>query len=259
MRALFIVAAISAAVPAIVEAGVTRLQIDRREVVLNGRPFGAAGPYEKLSGKVHFALDPALPQNRGIVDLDLAPQNAQGLVEFSADFYLLKPVDPGRGNGRLFYEAGNRGTKRILPVFQDAANSADPTTAAEFGNGALMRQGYTLLWMGWQWDVPEGRMRMDIPIATDSGTPITGWCAATSFPAPTRPRRSSPIAATGLSGRRSRRAPNTGCSCARCRPIRRARFRGRRGASPAPARSRSMAASRPAGSTTSSTAPAIRA
>ena len=107
-------------------ASVTRLRIERRETVLNGRPFGAAGPYEKLVGKVDFALDPALPQNHGIVDLNLAPQNAQGLVEFSADFYLLKPVDPARGNGRLFYEAGNRGTKRILPVFQDAANSADP-------------------------------------------------------------------------------------------------------------------------------------
>ena len=58
------------------------------------RSFGAAGPYEKLVGKVDFALDPALPQNRGIVDLALAPRNARGLVEFSADFYLLKPVDP---------------------------------------------------------------------------------------------------------------------------------------------------------------------
>jgi len=155
-------------------ASVTRLRIERREIVLNGKPFGAAGPYEKLSGKVDFALDPALPQNRGIVDLTLAPKNAQGLVEFSADFYLLKPVDPARGNGRLFYEAGNRGTKRILPVFQDATNSADPATEAEFGNGALMRQGFTLLWMGWQWDVPEGRMRMEIPIATNNGQPITG-------------------------------------------------------------------------------------
>jgi len=164
------------------EAGVTRLQIDRREVVLNGKPFGAAGPYEKLAGKVHFALDPALPQNRGIVDLTLAPKNAQGLVEFWADFYLLKPVDPSRGNGRLFYEAGNRGTKRILPVFQDAANSADPNTALEFGNGALMQQGYTLLWMGWQWDVPEGRMRMEIPIATNNGAPITGWVRGNFIP-----------------------------------------------------------------------------
>src|SRR5688572_29323675 len=135
MRALLIVAAMSACVPAMAEAGVTTLQIDRREVVLNGRPFGAAGPYEKLAGKVHFALDPALPQNRVIVDLNLAPKSARGLVEFSADFYLLKPVDASRGNGRLFYEAGNRGSKRILPVFQDAANSADPATAEEFGNG----------------------------------------------------------------------------------------------------------------------------
>ena len=163
-------------------ASVTKLRIERREVVLNGRPFGAAGPYEKISGKVDFALDPALPQNRGIVDLTLAPKNAQGLVEFSADFYLLKPVDPVRGNGRLFYEAGNRGTKRILPVFQDAANSADPTTEAEFGNGALMRQGFTLLWMGWQWDVPEGRMRMEIPIATNNGQPITGWVRGNFIP-----------------------------------------------------------------------------
>jgi hypothetical protein len=164
------------------EAGVTRLHVDRREVVLNGRPFGAAGPYEKLSGTVHFALDPALPQNRIIVDLNLAPANAKGLVEFSADFYLLKPVDPRRGNGRLFYEAGNRGTKRILPVFQEAANSADPSTAAEFGNGALMRQGFTLLWMGWQWDVPEGRMRMEIPIATENGRTITGWVRGNFIP-----------------------------------------------------------------------------
>ena len=170
-------------------ASVTRLRIERREIVLNGRPFGAAGAYEKLSGKVDFALDPALPQNRGIVDLNLAPKNAQGLVEFSADFYLLKPVDPARGNGRLFYEAGNRGTKRILPVFQDAANSADPTTEAEFGNGALMRQGFTLLWMGWQWDVPEGRMRMEIPIATNNGQPSPAGCAATSFPARVRQAR----------------------------------------------------------------------
>ena len=163
-------------------AGVTRLRIERRETILNGRPFGAAGPYEKIVGKVDFALDPARPQNRGIVDLNLAPKNAQGLVEFSADFYLLKPVDPARGNGRLFYEAGNRGTKRILPVFQDAANSADPAADAEFGNGALMRQGFTLLWMGWQWDVPEGRMRMEIPIATSNGQPITGWVRGNFIP-----------------------------------------------------------------------------
>jgi hypothetical protein len=156
------------------EAKLVRLRVERREVVLNGKAFGLAGPYEKLVGKADFTIDPRLPQNQIIVDLALAPKNSRGEVEFSADFYLLKPVDPQRGNGRLFYEVGNRGSKALLNVFQKATGSADPTTDAEFGDGTLMRQGFSLLWMGWQWDVPEGRMRMEMPIATDDGRPITG-------------------------------------------------------------------------------------
>ncbi len=158
------------------EARVVRLRIERREVILNGRAFGAAGPYEKLIGKVDFGLDPSLPRNGEIVDLTLAPRNARGEVEASADFYMLKPVDPRRGNGRLFYEVGNRGGKAMLATFQKAAGSPDPTTEAQFGDGALMRQGFTLLWMGWQWDVPErpGTMRMEMPIATENGKRITG-------------------------------------------------------------------------------------
>jgi len=158
------------------EARVVRLRIERREVVLNGRAFGAAGPYEKLVGKVDFALDPGLPRNDMIVDLKLGPRNARGEVEASADFYMLKPVDPSRGNGRVFYEVGNRGGKSLLATFQKAAASTDPSTEAEFGDGALMRQGFTLLWMGWQWDVPErpGVMRMEMPIATENGRRITG-------------------------------------------------------------------------------------
>src|SRR5258708_35953202 len=133
-------------------ARVVRLGIERREVIREGRAFGAAGPYEKLVGKVDFGLDPALPRNGEIVDLKLAPRNAHGEVEASADFYLLKPIDPRRGNGRLFYEVGNRGGKSLLQTFQKAAGSPDPTTDAQFGDGALMRQGVTLLWMGWQAD-----------------------------------------------------------------------------------------------------------
>ena len=167
---------------AVAEAGVTRLEVTRREAVLNGRAFGLAGPYEKLIGRVHFALDPREARNQGIVDLALAPKNAAGLIEFSADFYLLKPVDPARGNGRLFYEAGNRGTKRILPIFQQAAGADDPTSAEQFGDGALMDQGFTLLWMGWQWDVPAGRMRMAIPIATEAGRAITGLVRGNFIP-----------------------------------------------------------------------------
>src|SRR5579864_9048978 len=174
MRLVVTFALALALTSSVAEAHVVRLRIERREAVVNGRPFGAAGPYEKLVGKVDFALDPNDPRNAGIVDLKLAPRNAQGEVESSADFYMLKPVDPARGNGRLFYEVGNRGGKGMLRTFQKAKGSRDPKSAAEFGDGYLMTQGYSLLWMGWQWDVPDGQMRMDMPIATDHGTTITG-------------------------------------------------------------------------------------
>src|SRR5438445_11109071 len=92
------------ATASLADARVVRLRIERREPVLAGRSFGAAGPYEKLVGKVDFALDPDLPRNAAVVDLELAPRNSRGEVEFSADFYMLKPVDPHRGNGTLSYE-----------------------------------------------------------------------------------------------------------------------------------------------------------
>jgi len=176
MPRILTAALLLALTPSLSEARVVRLRIETREVVLNGRSFGAAGPYEKLVGRVDFGLDPALPANDIVVDLKLAPRNARGEVEASADFYLLKPLDPRRGNGRLFYEVGNRGGKSMLTTFQKAAASLNPKTEAEFGDGALMRQGFTLLWMGWQWDVPvrPGVMRMEMPIATDNGKPITG-------------------------------------------------------------------------------------
>ncbi len=176
MRTSFATILVLLVTASITEARVVRLRIERREVVLNGAPFGAAGPYEKIVGKVDFALDPNAPANEMIVDLELAPRNARGEVESSADFYLLKPVDPRHGNGRLFYEVGNRGGKSLLATFQKATGATDPTTVAEFGDGALMRQGFTLLWMGWQWDVPErpGTMRMSMPIATENGKRITG-------------------------------------------------------------------------------------
>lgn len=182
-RTLFLVGVLVAAVAVNHASGeVLKLEIARREAVLGGKSFGLAGPYEKIVGTVLVELDPQVPQNRGIVDLALAPRNARGRVEVRADFYLLRPVDPRRSNGRLFYEAGNRGTKRILATFQGATASADPTSAAEFGNGALMNQGFTLAWMGWQWDVPEGRMRMEMPIATDSGRPLTGLVRSNFIP-----------------------------------------------------------------------------
>jgi hypothetical protein len=158
------------------EARVVGVTIDRREAVLAGRPFGLAGPYETLVGTVELALDPALRQNRAVVDLALAPRNAKGEVVFTADVFILKPVDLRRGNGRLYYEVPNRGGKGILRRLQYAESALDPRQLAELGDGWLMEQGFSLVWMGWQWDVPEqpGLLRLRAPVATDGGRPIEG-------------------------------------------------------------------------------------
>lgn len=158
-------------------AEVTRVDVERREDVLGGAAFGAAGPYEKIIGKVHFAVDPSNPRNTIIVDLDRAPKNAQGAVEFSADLYVLKPKDPARGNGVVLFDIVNRGNKALLRVFSRGGGSVDPTSEADFGDAYLLRQGYTLVMVGWQFDVPKGtgRVGFDPPIATENGQSISGW------------------------------------------------------------------------------------
>ncbi|MBI1734698.1 MAG: hypothetical protein HYR51_05930 [Candidatus Rokubacteria bacterium] len=146
---------------------VTALEISHRSVVLDGRPFGAAGAYEKIAGVLRFAVDPALPAHAAITDLGIAPRNAAGLVPWWADFYLLKPVDVRRGNRRLLLDVPNRGRKIALGLFNSTPRVPDPTTEADFGNGFLMRHGWTVAWVGWQHDVPrrDGMMAMTAPVA----------------------------------------------------------------------------------------------
>jgi hypothetical protein len=150
---------------------VTRLEIERREVVLDGKGFGDAGAYEKIIGTLRFTADPAHPLHGQITDIDLAPKNADGRVEFSADFYLLKPVDAAKGNGRLLLDVPNRGRKVALDVFNSAPRVPDPVKPEHFGNGFLMRHGYTVAWVGWQPDVPrqDGMMALDVPRAKGVG------------------------------------------------------------------------------------------
>jgi hypothetical protein len=159
------------------QAGVTRIEIISRADVLNGKEFGLAGAYEKIVAKVHFTVDPNNPHNKIIVDLDKAPRNEQGLVEFSADLYVLRPRDLNRGNGAALFEIPNRGGKAMVRFFNHARGSADPATEAEMGDGFLMRRGFTLVWLGWQFDAADGErsLRLYAPVATDNGKPITGW------------------------------------------------------------------------------------
>src|SRR6478736_3186727 len=161
-------------------AEVTRVSIASRAVVANGQWFGAAGPYEKISGTVFFELDPADPHNRAIADLDLAPRNARGRVEFSADLFILAPQDPARGSGSVLFEISNRGNKGLLTTFNRATGSLDPMLPEHFGDGLLMRNGFTLVWVGWEFDVgPLPALSVKAPIATNNGAPIIETIAAT--------------------------------------------------------------------------------
>jgi hypothetical protein len=160
-----------------VHAEVVRLTVATRSDVLAGRPFGLVGPYEKLSGTIAFEVDPQNPANRIITDLDAAPRNARGRVEFSSDFYLIKPKDPARGNGTVLYEVSNRGGKGMIGFFNFASGSLDPSEAEHFGDGFLLERGFTLLWVGWQFDPPrrDGLLRVHAPVAgAVAGQPIRG-------------------------------------------------------------------------------------
>jgi len=146
---------------------VTSIEIKERGPYAEGMTFGDTGAYEQLDGTVYFAVDPADPANSLITDLELAPRNAAGLVEFSADFRMLKPLDAEKGNHKLFFDVVNRGNVLSLRRINSAPNNdhMDP------GNGFLMRRGYTQVWCGWQHDVPLGNtggLRAYVPEAANT-------------------------------------------------------------------------------------------
>ncbi len=141
-------------------AELVALDIHTREPFAGGKEFGSAGAYEKLVGVAHFAVDPKHPRNKAIVDLDLAPRNAAGKVEFTSDVYILKPKDLAKGNGAILYDVNNRGNKLALSMFNNAPGSNDPTTEAHAGNGFLFRKGYTVVWCGWIGELLPGDDRL---------------------------------------------------------------------------------------------------
>ncbi|MEB2363347.1 MAG: hypothetical protein HUU41_00140 [Bryobacteraceae bacterium] len=171
------VLALSVCVP-LLNGAVARVELVSKTPVLNGKPFGRTGPYQCLSGRIYFTADPGLSANRRITDIDYAPRNKAGLVEYSADFYALVPEDPAKGNGTLLYEVPNRGRKTLLNFFNRGKGSISlhPRKPLHYGDGLLMEQGFSLFWMGWQWDVPaeEDLLRFFVPIARKGGQPITG-------------------------------------------------------------------------------------
>jgi hypothetical protein len=157
---------IGAAAP--VDARITSLTIaTQTSPAFGGQSFGNVGQYEQLDGTAAGEIDPKDPRNAVIQDIDLAPRNARGMVEYSMDISILKPIDAARGNHTIFYEDVNRGRKNS-PAF----NIGGSASAA--GDGFLELQGYTLAWSGWEGDITSG-IKIKLPVAKNKdGSEITG-------------------------------------------------------------------------------------
>jgi hypothetical protein len=150
---------------------------------VDGKPFGEAGAYELIEGIVHFGFDPKNDANARVTDIALAPRNAQGLVEASADFVVVQPVDPGKRRNLGLFDVPNRGRRLGLAAMNrssldfTADATLDPAEASDWGDGFLMEEGLTILWVGWQSDVAPfpGSLGLRVPVARQAdGTKIRG-------------------------------------------------------------------------------------
>ena len=160
-------------------ARLTEINATAVEPFADGHAFGTAGAYERVKGTFKGELDPADPRNQVIVNLDKAPRNAAGRVEYEADFFMLRPADGARGNRKIIYDVTNRGRKNLHWRLTDArlpspAGANDPRTAQDAGNGLFFRMGYTMVWNGWDPDAPRSNagLAMKPVIATNGGAPI---------------------------------------------------------------------------------------
>ena len=155
----------------VANGAVERVEITSRSDVLGGKEFGAAGAYERLIGKVHFSVDATNPRNAGIVDLKNAENLKDGKVAFSADFIALQPKDAHKANGSMILESPNRGHGAIVRL----VDGGDWDLAKNPGDAWLLRSGYSIVTLGWQWDaVDDDALRLYAPIAKDHGKTITG-------------------------------------------------------------------------------------
>jgi hypothetical protein len=156
------------------EARVVRFVVQQTRTFADGTIFGSVGTYQRLDGTAFMEVDPFDPLNANIVDIEKAPRNERGMVELTAPFFILKPTQMERGKGKIFYDINNRGNKLVLQTFNFAFATNDPITAADAGDGFLMRLGFTVVDAGWQGDVAEGGARLfpNFPVATRPDGPI---------------------------------------------------------------------------------------
>jgi hypothetical protein len=171
---LIIALACSLALSGPTAAKVLKFEITKVESpAFEGRSFGSVGTYDKITARATIGVAPDDAHNAIIVDADRAPRDAQGLVTSVAEVEILRPTNAANGNRRLFYEVLNRGNKLGFLLFNDVPVSInDLVKSSDAGSGFMMNHGYTLVWSGWQGDVPKGSGRMGFVPPTVPG--ITG-------------------------------------------------------------------------------------
>jgi hypothetical protein len=166
-----------------VDARITKIQVTTKESpTFGGYSWPGVGQYEKIVGKAFGEVDPTDPKNSVIVDILLAPRNANGRVEYSFDFYILKPIDLTKGAHKVLYEPPNRGGKTWTTLGRVSSGGDDPgsiTNPTELANSFMMPRGYTMVWSGWDFsagaDNSDYVTTMTFPIAKNrDGSSITG-------------------------------------------------------------------------------------
>lgn len=158
---------------------VVRVEVTSRVDVLNGKSFGNSGSYERLVGRVYFSVAISNSHNQRIVDLTNATTLKNNEVEFSSDFVAIRPKDTRKGNGSLILEVPNRGHGRITSL----VDGGDWDVAADSGDGWLLRSGFTIVTLGWQWDATgDDALRLFAPIAKENGNTITGLLRSDYMP-----------------------------------------------------------------------------
>ena len=162
----------------------TTFEIARRGPYAGGRSFGRAGAFEQIDGTAHFSVDPFHPANNRIVDLALTARNGDGLVEFQADFSIVMPVDPARGANRAIVELPNRGRRRVVAMLNCAPHDAPVLRETHPGDGFLFERGFTVVSIGWQWDVnsSEDLMGLVAPSALRLAPAASGQSTVASEP-----------------------------------------------------------------------------
>ena len=145
----------------VASADVVRIDVRRRDDV---------GTHERTIGRVYFAIDPKLPANRRIADIDLAPTNADGRIEFSSDLLFFRPKQAGRARGSVFLEVVNRGRDQSLAIMSGAQQRDLSPESWDLGDRFLLDQGFAVAFLGWQFDVaPAQGLTFRAPMAPVAG------------------------------------------------------------------------------------------